>query len=144
MTILFNKTNLNSPSDVLKVLDLCGNLFNSLEKLSKKIPTSFNYSFFFAGIKLVLEGEYAYTIGKALNVLYSHFEIFHEEFRIEISNFLLGRIFFKLFLHWSNSVRTMFHHLMVVRIHIFAVNMLKDTNISQLMRENVRAILNRY
>lgn len=42
--------------------------------------------------------------------------------------YLLNCLFFKLFLHWSYSVRTIFHHLLYVRIYQFAHRPLQQIN----------------
>ena len=49
-------------------------------------------------------------------MLYDNFGTLPVEFRIEVSNYLLTRVFFRLFLHWSLNVRTIFHHLLFIRI----------------------------
>ena len=38
----------------------------------------------------------------------------------------------------------MVHYLLVIRINIFVISMLKDTNTPKAMREDVRAISSRY
>lgn len=39
------------------------------------------------------------------------------DFRIEACLFLMSKVFFKLFLHWSGNVRAIFHHLVFIRIY---------------------------
>lgn len=81
------------------------------------IPTTFDYNYFWRGFKIVLEGSHCYGLGKALLILYNHFNIFSQEFKFAISMYLMGKLFFRLFLHWSHNVRTIFHHLIYIRIN---------------------------
>lgn len=57
-------------------MDLTNSFFNSIKKQNKRIPSTFNYSFFYSGIKMVLENLYSYSAGKALHLLYEQFEFF--------------------------------------------------------------------
>lgn len=93
---------------------------------------------------MILDSDYSFTAGRALHLLYENFESFNEEFKVDVSNYVLGKNFFTYFLHWSKNVRIIFHHLMVVRINIFVVNVLRDSDTPQLLREMVRKISNRY
>lgn len=42
--------------------------------------------------------------------------MFAPEFRREMSLFLLGKVFFRLFLSWSFNIRVVFHHLLLFRL----------------------------
>ncbi len=55
--------------------------------------------------------------GKVLLLLYDHYKLFPVDFRIEACLFLMSKVFFKLFLHWSGNVRAIFHHLLFIRIY---------------------------
>jgi hypothetical protein len=57
---------------------------------------------------------------------------------------MLGKIFFKLFLHWSFNVRVIFHHVLVVRIYKFFSNELKKTKLDHDTRLAIRNISARY
>lgn len=54
VTIIFNKTNVNNNFDVIKILDLTNGFFHSIKKQNKRIPSTFNYNFFYNGVKLVI------------------------------------------------------------------------------------------
>lgn len=129
ITIIFNKTSVNNNFDVIKILDLTNGFFQALRKQNKRIPSTFNYRFFYNGIKLVIENLYSYSTAKALHLVYEQFDLFSYDFRIQLCNYLLGRLFFKLFLHWSYNVRVIFHHLFIVKIHKFFTNELKAQNL---------------
>jgi len=49
-------------------------------------------------------------------MLYTHYDMFHFEFRKNLCAYLLKKVFFKLFFHWSLNVRNVFHHLLIYRI----------------------------
>jgi hypothetical protein len=44
--------------------------------------------------------------------------MFSPSFKKTITMYLLGRVFFKLFLHWANNIRFIFHHLLIYRIYL--------------------------
>lgn len=117
VVILFKKTDINDSSTVLKLLDYLELFFSAINKKNRPIPPTFDYAYFFRGFKLVLEGTHCYSLGKCLLLLYNHFNIFSQEFRYAISMYLMGKLFFRLFLHWSFNVRTIFHHLLYIRIN---------------------------
>lgn len=54
VTLIFSKTSINNNFDVIKILDLTNGFFNALRKQNKRIPSTFNYTFFYNGIKLVI------------------------------------------------------------------------------------------
>lgn len=54
VTIIFNKTSINDNVDVIKILDMTNGFLDSLKKQNKRIPSTFNYTFFYKGIKLVI------------------------------------------------------------------------------------------
>ena len=49
--------------------------------------------------------------------------MFDLEFQKNISLYFLGKVFFNLFLHWSNNVRDTFHHFIIMRIYKEAMNL---------------------
>lgn len=51
ITVIFNKTNIHHNFDVIKILGITSSLFHSLKKMDKKIPSTFDYRFFWKGIK---------------------------------------------------------------------------------------------
>jgi len=44
--------------------------------MRQKLPVNFDYAFFFKGIKLILEGEHAVSIAKALWMVYNSYSLF--------------------------------------------------------------------
>jgi hypothetical protein len=117
VVILFKKSDVNDPNSILKLLDLLEMFFAAINKKNRAIPTTFDYTFFFKGLKMIIEGPHCYSLGKALIILYNHFNIFSSEFKYAVSLYLMGKLFFRLFLHWSFNVRTIFHHLLYIRIN---------------------------
>jgi hypothetical protein len=115
--ILLNKVNVYDTSAVLRVIEYLNLIFKSFTTRKKSLPISFNYSFFFKGIKIILESEFSMGISSALSLIYNHFSLFHIEFRRSLSMYLLGRVFFRLFLNWSYTVRKVFYHLITYKIY---------------------------
>jgi len=80
---------------------------------------------------MILEEDHAINITKVLWVLYNNFNIlpckfpfekvinssFLDDQKLHLSEYLFGRIFFKLFLHWSWNVRQVFHHFLLYRLY---------------------------
>lgn len=116
MGIVFDKTNSYDPNPAMKGLDLLSRYLNHFSKNKKLLPPSFNYVQFLKGVKIVLEGEFSYSIGKMLSIIFMNYDNFNIEFRRNLSFYLLGRVFFKLFLHWSFTIRKAFYHVLILKI----------------------------
>lgn len=80
------------------------------------MATSFNQNFFFSIIRNVIEGEHFYSINRILIIIYDYFHLFGEHGRYQISMFLLGSSFFRLFYHWSKDIRNTFYNILLIRI----------------------------
>lgn len=93
------------------------------EKTHKKIPGSFNYYHLYKAIKIILEGDFSFAMSKTLLMMYNNYKMFHLEFRRNIGMLLLGKVFFRLFFHWSKDVRDIFYHLIVLRIYRESMNL---------------------
>lgn len=117
VVILYKKADTNESSSILKMLNYLELFFTAINKKNRLIPPTFDYTYFFKGFKMVLESSHCYSLGKSLLLLYNHYNIFSPEFRFSISMYLMGKLFFRLFLHWSFNVRTIFHHLLYIRIN---------------------------
>eukprot|EP01017_Pseudomicrothorax_dubius_P027990 TRINITY_DN3285_c0_g1_i9.p1 TRINITY_DN3285_c0_g1~~TRINITY_DN3285_c0_g1_i9.p1 ORF type:complete len:592 (-),score=116.91 TRINITY_DN3285_c0_g1_i9:199-1974(-) len=116
-TIIFKKTSLYDSVNVCRALELVSLWFKTLERYSRKLPNSFDYAFFFKGIFLILESEHAICISQALIVIYNHLHFFPDDVKKEFAEYFFGKMFFKLFLHWSHNVRYVCHYLLVYRFH---------------------------
>ena len=94
------------------------------------MPSYFDYSFFLNGIKLVLSlSEHDISIAKCIWMLYNNYSIFPCNFFLNlIIYFYLGdfkralcemffdRVAIKVFLHWSKTVRIVFHNFIMYRL----------------------------
>jgi len=49
-------------------------------------------------------------------LLYNNYTLFSSTFRKNIAMYLLGKVFFKLFLNWAPNIRIIFHNMLVYRI----------------------------
>lgn len=115
-SIVLEKTNIYDSRSVLKSFDLIGRYLDSLTKEKKLLPQTFNYISFYKALKIILEGDFSYSIAKVLALIYNHYLHFNSEFRRNLTMYLLGKVFFKLFLNWSYSVRSTFYHLLLLKI----------------------------
>lgn len=52
-----------------------------------------------------------------LSILYKFYNLFGQEFKEIINNFIINKVFYKLFLHWSQDVRNIFHLLLIFKIY---------------------------
>lgn len=98
--IVYKNTRLYDNAAVCQIYDLINMWLQTLQLQKKNIPPMFDYSFFFKGIKLVIEQEHALSIAKCLCMIYNNFQIFMAEFTKELCGYLFSSIFFKLFMHW--------------------------------------------
>ena len=115
--IIFGKANIYQPLTVIKAIEFINEIFSVICRNGRQIPLTFNYFQFYQGIKIILESDFSFAISKALIMLYMHYKMFSLEFRRNLTMLLLGRVFFPLYLHWSNNVRDIFYHLLVMRIY---------------------------
>lgn len=116
--IVFEKTNLYDCATVIKCIELLDGYFSFLGSSDRCFPTTFNYALFFGCIKNILESDHCFAISKALLLVYKHFNLLSFDCRRDITFFLLGKPFFRLFLNWSFNVRVVFQHLLMFRIYL--------------------------
>lgn len=116
VSIVLEKTNLNDCNVLMKGLDLISRYLNHFSKNKKLLPTTFNYIYFFKALRIVLEGEFSYAIVKVLAIIYTNYDNFNVEFRRNLALYLLGKVFFRLFLNWSHPTRNAFYHILILKI----------------------------
>jgi hypothetical protein len=117
VAVVLNRVNIYEITAVLKGVNFLNTVFFSFSHKKKHLPVSFSYRYFFKAIKLILEGDSSLTITSLLTLLYTHFPLFHADFRRGISLYLLGSVFWRLLLHWSHTVRYCFYHLITYRLY---------------------------
>lgn len=61
---------------VFYAFDMINSWFKQLREEKKKIYTTFDYDFFFTGIRYVFETDHAVCIGKCLWMIYNNFILF--------------------------------------------------------------------
>lgn len=108
------------------MIELVDYYFEEFRFQNKKLPSTFAYQYFFEAVKLVLESEQSYPIAKLLLVIYRSYSMFSISFTKTLSMYLLGKIFFKLFLHWAQNIRFVFQHILVYRIDLQTNILSKD------------------
>jgi hypothetical protein len=118
VTIVFEKTNMYDCATVIKCIQLLDGYLGFLSTSKKSFPTTFNFTYFFAGIKHILDSDHCFAVSKCLLMLYNHFNLLSLDCRRDITFLLLGKIFFKMFLNWSYNVRVIFQHFVMFRIYL--------------------------
>jgi hypothetical protein len=93
--------------------------FNCLtEQQTRTLPRTFNYLYFFKSFKLIIETiEHTEAIIRALILIYDFYDWLSPEWRDNISMYLLGKVFFKLFFHWSFQVRIIFFNFLIIKLN---------------------------
>lgn len=75
--ILLNKVNVYDTSAVLRVIEYLNLILKSFTSRRQNLPISFNYSFLFKGLRIILQSEFAMGVSCALSLIYNHFQLFH-------------------------------------------------------------------
>ncbi|KAL4506503.1 hypothetical protein ABPG72_000074 [Tetrahymena utriculariae] len=114
--IAYRKTKVFDHRNVMSTFNLIDLWMQTLSQNHQNIPADFDLKSFFKGIQIILEGDHAMCISKALAIIYNNYNLLSNDIRKEVIEYLFGNIFFKLFMHWSQNVRYVFHHLLVYRI----------------------------
>lgn len=117
MMLIFPKTHLFETYCVIKCLNLIECYFSAILSDHKRLPYNFHYNYFFTGIKCILESEHSYLLQKTLAIIYKFYFIFTSEFKEDLNKFILSKVFYKLFLHWSQDVRSIFHMLLIFKVY---------------------------
>ncbi len=100
--------------------------FDSLtDHQTKQLPRTFNYLYFFKSFKLIIETiEHTEAIVKVLILVYKFYEWFGPEWRDNITMYLLGKVFFKLFFHWSFQIRIIFYNFLIIKVKYIRIQQL--------------------
>lgn len=51
-----------------------------------------------------------------LSIIFMNYDNFNVEFKKNLSLYLLGKVFFRLFLNWSFTIRKAFYHVLILKI----------------------------
>lgn len=123
ITTVYSKSHCYNTLDVQKTFEIINNWLRFLSVNKKAFPTQFDYHFFMKGIKIVLIQDQVQNIAKVLSVIYNNFLLFPYEVRNVICDYLLGNIFFKLFMHWGKVIRSNFQCFLIFRVfHLHHIN----------------------
>ena len=114
MMLIFPKTHLFETYCVIKCLNLLECYFAALAP--RRLPHNFHYDYFLAALKSILGSHHSYLLQKMLAILFRFYSLFSPEFREALNHYILSRVVYKLFLHWSQDVRSTFHLLVIFRI----------------------------
>ncbi|CAD8201359.1 unnamed protein product [Paramecium octaurelia] len=113
VSLLFNKTNLYNAEQVIETFEILDTCFATLTTM----PAQFDYPFFLKGIKqIIIDSEHAINIAKCVWLIYNIYPLFPIDFKKDICEFIFEKAVFKLFLHWSRTVRLVFHYFLLYRV----------------------------
>lgn len=94
MTV-YKNTRVYDSVATFNTFELIDSWLEFLQENKKSIHTIFDYSFFFKGIKLVLEQEHAICIAKCINMIYNNYQLFPPAFKKELCAYFFSGMFFK-------------------------------------------------
>ena len=120
VTIVFKKTNAFDTTSVVSALELIVKWFQCIENNNGVIPASFDFSFFFKGVDMLMDLDHAISGSKCLWMLYKILHIFPLDSRWILVEHLFGERFYRLFFHWSWNIRQVFYHLFLYQL-VFAL-----------------------
>lgn len=115
--VLYKKTNLDDHDLIFKSFDLIDSWMDCLKQRKKMIPLNFDHYGLMKGVSMVLEKDDSISVAKAIWFVYKNFFMFPDIIVHEFHEYLFGKVFVKLFLHWSFTVRMIFHRLIWFRIY---------------------------
>ena len=135
--ILFDKTNVYEFNTVQETFNVLNRMFTTVHQLKKSLAHTFDYAFFYLGIKICLEDEAALNIAKCLWFIYYQYHMFYGALRKDIIYDLLCKKNFKrFFFHWSRDVRSMFQHLL--RYRVLSLNKITFENKEESLQINLK------
>ncbi|CAD8122112.1 unnamed protein product [Paramecium sonneborni] len=113
VSLQFNKTNLYNTEQVIETFEILDICFSTLTTM----PPYFDYPFLLKGIKqIIIDSEHAICIAKCLWFIYNIYTLLSMDFKKDLCEFIFEKAVFKLFLHWSKTVRMMFHYFLLYRV----------------------------
>lgn len=119
---LFPKTCLYEINCVLKSLQLIHSYFQVISQRNKKMPSDFNFNYFYTGIKTILQSNHSYLLIRVIALLYDFYHILSVDFKQSLDNFIFSKGFNQIFLHWCDHVRRIFYLFLSYRL----VNQFKE------------------
>ncbi|KAM3134242.1 hypothetical protein pb186bvf_013662 [Paramecium bursaria] len=115
--LIFNKTNIYDGQQTAEAFDVLNMCLYTQAQYYNSMPSYFDYSFFLNGIKLVLSlSEHDISIAKCIWMLYNNYSIFPWDFKRALCEMFFDKIAIKVFLHWSKTVRIVFHNFIMYRL----------------------------
>jgi hypothetical protein len=76
ISIIFNKTNAFDSGTVIATMEITAKWFSEIHSNGDKIPASFDFNYFFKGIKMLIELDHAICGSKCIWLLYKTLHIF--------------------------------------------------------------------
>lgn len=63
-----------------------------------------------------MDSEHAMCIAKCMWLIYNIYPLLSIDFRKDLCDFIFEKAMFRLFLHWSKTVRLIFHYFLLYRV----------------------------
>ena len=117
---------------MLRLLSVLERWFDFLEQQKLRLPLDFDNNLFLNLVMLIFERDHAYATGKCLNFWYTYYNIFSEDFNLKLWSVVLGKFFFRLFLHWNKGIREIFFFFICYRL-LFAFELSQDGGLLPLL-----------
>ena len=115
LRIIYGKTNIYNQPSLLRMLGILSHFIDAI--LKKNLTSHFPYVYFMKHLRIVLEKlECSISISQTLALFYNFYDKFEKNFRYELSCYLLGSQFWRLFYHWSYNVRRAYFHLILLKV----------------------------
>lgn len=116
--IAFNKSPVYDTPTVVSTLDLIKRWFLTIHHNNALVPASFDFTFFFKGIQILIDFDHGVSSAKVIWLLYRTLHIIPSEQRtILLKEILKENKFYDLFFHWSWNIRMLFHYLYFFQLH---------------------------
>jgi len=114
LRMLLPSVNAYDPQGVATMLNVISQWFNQLRHC--KTPIDFDLQYFLSALKVLLQSDHYAIVSSALIFCHNYLDYFPEKEKYRfVAGYLIEELFFKLFLHWSNYVRDIYHRIILYR-----------------------------
>lgn len=104
-------------TQVIKCFEILDQWFRIYRTRDRRLPPEVNLYIILEAVQVVIESEQCFSISKMLEFLYNNIVVFPIKITARLCEIIFGSMFFKLFAHWSYSVRQSFQHLILYRLY---------------------------
>jgi len=91
--------------------------FFEFKETNRPLPNNFDLPYFCAALDVIIDSDHHQLLQKVIQLLYDVFDVFTGELRKTfVSEFILKKHFFPLFLHWDEIIRNYFQQFLLWKI----------------------------